>query len=71
VLVGPLHSQQRAFIEAHCWSIAISSLCVVLRVKETICIVSVCVCLIVTIIAPTRIVHVAISRRIGKKGRKN
>jgi hypothetical protein len=50
VLVGPFNGEKRAFIEAHCRSIAISSLCVVLRVKQTVSIVSVCVGFIQTII---------------------
>jgi hypothetical protein len=69
VLVGPLHGQQRAFIVAHGWSITISSLCIVLSVKQTIGVVSVCVCLVQTTIASTRIVHVTIGIGIGYKGR--
>jgi len=60
MLNGPLNSKLRAFIESHSRSITVASLSVILRIKESVSIVSVCVCLVKTVIATSRILHIAI-----------
>jgi len=61
VLCGPLKREERTLIKAHGGSNAISSLCVVLGIEQSVGIVSIGVGLIESIIRSSEILHVEIS----------
>lgn len=70
VLVGPLNGEERTFIEAHGRSIAVSSLGIVLRIVQSVSIVSVLVGLVQTVVGPSRVLHVKVCRNIAENDQK-
>jgi len=58
VLVGPFNGEQRALIEIHRGTPAVATLAVVLRVEQSVAIVSVLIGLVQSVVGATRILHV-------------
>jgi hypothetical protein len=67
VLLSPLDGKLRSFVEGHRRSPAVSSLCVVLGIEESVGVVSVGVGLIQTIVASSWILHVEICSSAGNQ----
>ena len=67
VLGGPLNRQLRANIIGHGGSNAVATLGIILRVEETITIVSVSILFIQAVIGAARVGHVTITVNIGDK----
>jgi hypothetical protein len=67
VLRSPFDHEERTFVEAHGRSVAISSLGVILRVEKTICIVSVVVCFVQSVIRTSRVLHVQIGESASRE----
>jgi hypothetical protein len=61
VLVGPFDGQERSFVVGHGGANAITSLCVVLGVEQSVSIVSVGVSLVQSVVRTTRAVHVKVT----------
>jgi len=67
VLLSPLDGELRSFVESHRRSVAESSFCVVLGVEESVCVISVGVGFIQTIVRSSWILHITICSSIGNQ----